>query len=62
MEGDDDVLEENNVFVTEGHGESRNDGGKNVKELCSTVEFVSLVNEGVEALVDSLTDHFSARH
>ena len=62
MEGDDDVLEENNVLVTEGHSESRNDGGKNVKELGSTVEFVSLVDEGVEAIIDSLTDHFSARH
>jgi hypothetical protein len=62
MEGDDDVLEENHVLVTEGHSKSRNDGGENVKELGSTVEFVSLVDEGVEALVNSLTDHFPARH
>lgn len=56
------ILEENNVLVTEGDSETRDDTGKDVKELSSTVELVGLVDQSEETFVNSLSDHFSAGH
>lgn len=54
VQGNDDRLEEDDVLFTEGYGESRDDTGQDVEEFGSTIEFVGLVDEGVEAIVDGL--------
>ena len=41
---------------------STDNGGVDVQKLGGTVEFVVLVNQCKEALVDGLTDHFSSRY
>lgn len=62
MQRDDNILEEDNVLLSEWYSESWNNGGQDVQKLSSTVELVSLVNQGVEALVDCLSDHLSSGH
>jgi len=62
VQGDNHILEEDDVLVTKRHSEARNNGGQNIEQLCSTVEFVGLVNEGEEALIDRLTDHLASGH
>jgi len=59
---DDNILEENDMLVSERHCETRDDRGKNVKKLSGTVELVRLVDQGVEALVDGLSNHLSPWH
>ena len=59
---DDHILEENNVFVSKGHGETGNDRGENVEQLGGTIELVVLMDQGVEALVHGLSNHFSSGH
>ena len=59
MKWDDHILEENHVLVPEWHGEARYDRGEDVKKLSRAVELVRLVNQGVEALIDGLSDHLS---
>ena len=59
VERDDDSLEEVDVFLSEGDGEARNDGGQDIQEFWGPVELVVLVDEGVEAVSDRFPDHFS---
>ena len=59
MKWDDHILEENHVLVPEWHGEARDDRGEDVEKLSRAVELVCLVNQGVEALIDGLSDHLS---
>lgn len=60
VEGNDDSFEEIDVLFSERDGETGNDTCENVEELCSTIEFEALVNEGVEAVSDGLSDHLSS--
>ena len=62
MKWDDNILEEDYVFVPERNGETGDNRGKDVEELGSTVELMGLVDEGEEALVDCLSDHLSSWH
>jgi hypothetical protein len=62
VQGDDDVLEKDDVFISEWDSESTDDTGQNVQQFGSTVEFMGLVDQGEEALVDGLTDHLSTWH
>ena len=62
VQWDDHILEENHVLVSERHGEAGDDGGEDVEKLSGTVELVRLVDQGVEALVDGLSDHLSPWH
>ena len=62
MKRNDDILEENNVLLSQGHCETRNNTGQNIQQLRSSIEFEGLVDERVEAIVDSLTDHLSSGH
>lgn len=48
---DNDVLEEDDVLFTEGHGKTTNDTCQNIKKLGSTIEFMVLMNESKEALI-----------
>ena len=59
---DNDILEENDVFVSQRNGEPTDDTGKDIKKFCSTVKFVGLVDEGEEAFVDGLSNHLSSWH
>jgi len=62
VEGDDNVSEEDNVLVTEGHGKSGDDACKDIQKLGSAVELVGLMDQTEEALVDRFSDHFTAGH
>lgn len=59
VQWDDDVLEENDVFFSQWHGETTDDTGQNIQKLGSSIELESLVDQGVETVVDGFTDHFS---
>ena len=48
------------MFIPERYRKATNDTSEDVEQLGSTVEFMVFMNECEEALVDSLTDHFSA--
>ena len=52
-----DVLEKDYVFIPERNSESTNDTGKDIKKLCSTVEFMVFVDKCKEALIHSLSNH-----
>lgn len=60
MQRNDDILEEDDVFLPQGHCETRDNTGQNVQKFRSSVEFEGLMNQGVEAIVDGLTDHLSS--
>jgi hypothetical protein len=60
VQRDNHILEENNVFISEGDCETTDDTGKDIKKFCSTVEFVGFVNQGVETFVDCLSYHLSS--
>jgi hypothetical protein len=60
MKRDDNILEENNVLISEWYSKPTDDTGKNVEKLSSSIELVGLVNEGVKALIDSLSYHLSS--
>ena len=62
MQGDDYILEEYDVLVSQGNGETTDDRGQDVKKLSCTIEFVSLVDQLIEGFIDSLTDHLAARY
>lgn len=59
MERDDDTLEENNVFLSQRDGKARDDTCQDVQQLRGSIELVSLVDQAVEAVIDSLSDHLS---
>lgn len=60
MEGDDDGLEEVDVFFSQGDSETTDDRSQNVQKFSGTVEFVVFVDESVEAIGDGLSNHFSS--
>jgi len=60
VQRDDNVLEEDDMLISQRNSESTDDTGQNVKELGGTVEFVILVDERKETLVDGLTNHLSS--
>lgn len=62
MERDDDVLEEDDVLVSQGNSETTDDTGEDIKQFGGTIELVSLVDQGEEALVDGLSNHLSSWH
>ena len=47
----DNVLEEDNMLISEWDSETTDDTCKDIEKLGSTIEFVSLMNKGKEALV-----------
>lgn len=56
---DDHILEENDMLFSEGHCESRDNAGQDVKQLRGPVELEGLVNETVEAVIDGFSNHLS---
>lgn len=62
MKGNDDVLEEDHVLVSQWDSETTDDTGQDVQKLSGTVELVSFMDEGEEALVNCLSNHLSSWH
>jgi hypothetical protein len=60
VEGNDDGLEENDVFVSERDCKATDNTGENIQEFGSSVKFVGSVNKGEKALVNSFSNHFSS--
>lgn len=60
MQRDDHILEEDYVFITKRHGESRYDARQDVQKLSCSVELMSFVDQSVELLINGLPDHLSA--
>ena len=56
----DDVLEKNNMLISQRNSESTDNASQNIKKLCSPVELMVLVNKCEELLVDSLSNHFTS--
>lgn len=55
-----DVLEESDVFFSQRNSKTRNDGSQNIQELRCAVEFEIFVDQTVETVIDSLSDHLSS--
>jgi len=62
VERNNNILEEDDVLLAQGHRETRDDTCLDVEQLGSSVEFVCLVDQEVEALIDCLTDHLASWH
>jgi len=45
MKRDDNILEENDVFISEWYSKPTNDTGEDVEKLSSSIELVGLVNK-----------------
>ena len=60
MEWDDNILEEDYVFISEWDSESTDDTGENVQQLSGTIEFMVFMDKSEEALVHWLSNHFSS--
>ena len=60
VEWNDNVLEEDDMFVSKWNSETTDNTCKDVKKFGSTVELVSFVDKGEEALIDSLSNHLSS--
>ena len=60
VERNDDILEEDHVFVSQRNCESTDDTGQDIEEFSSTVELVSFVDQRVETLVYGLSNHLSS--
>ena len=60
MERDNDILKEDDMFISERHCKATDDTGKDIKEFSSSIEFVGLMDQTIEALIHSLSDHFSS--
>lgn len=60
MERNDDIFEENDVFFSQRNSKTRDDACQYIKQFRSSIELESLMDETVEAIVDSLSDHFSS--
>jgi len=58
MEWDYDVLEENNVLVSEWDSESTDNTCENIQKLCGTIELMRLMDKEMETLIDCLSNHF----
>ena len=60
MEWDDNVLEENNMLISEWDSKSTNDTGQDIKKLSSSIELVVLMDKCEEALIHGLSNHLSS--
>ena len=56
----DDILEENNMLLSQGNSEAWNDWSQNIQKLWSSIKFECFVDQTVEAVINSFSDHFSS--
>ena len=62
MQGNDYILEKDDMLFSQGHSKAGNDAGQDIKELCRTIKLVCFVNKRVEALVHGFSDHLASRN
>ena len=62
MKRNDNILEEDDVLVTEGHCKSGDDTRLDVQKFSCSVELVRLVDKRIEALIDGLANHLASWH
>ena len=55
----DDILEEDDVFFSQGNSKTRDDAGQDIKKFRSPIELESFMDETVEAVINGFSDHFS---
>ena len=60
VKGNNDILEEDYVLISQRNSEATDNACQNIQKFGCTIEFVVLVNECKELLVDSLSNHFSS--
>ena len=59
---DNNIREENDVFVSKRYCKTTDNTCQDVQKFGSAVEFVGFMDEGKEALIDSLSDHLPSWH
>ena len=62
MQRNNDVLEEDNVLISQRNRVPTDNAGKYFQKLGCTVEPMLFMNESDQALVDGLSDHLSPGH
>jgi hypothetical protein len=60
VEWNDNSLEEIDMFFSQRNSEATNNAGKNIKQFSSSVELEVFVDQGIEAVSDGFSDHFSS--
>jgi hypothetical protein len=51
MKWDNNIFKEDNMLISERNGETTDDTCEDIEEFSCTVEFVVLVNQGIEAFI-----------
>ena len=62
MEWDNDILEKDDMLVSQRDCKATDDTGEDIEKLSSSIEFMSLMDQTIEALIHSLSDHLSPWH
>ena len=62
VERNDDVLEEQDVLVSQRHSKARDDRGLDVENLGRAVELMTLMHESEEALIHCFSNHLAPRY
>ena len=62
MQGNDDGLEEDDVFFPQRHCEATDDACEDVQKLGGAIELHVLVDQSMEGISDSLSDHLTTGH
>ena len=60
MKWDNNIREKNDVLFSKRYCETTDNTCQDVQKFGSTVEFVGIMDEGKEALIDGLSDHLSS--
>lgn len=60
MEGNDDILEEDYMLISQRNRKATDDTCKDVKQFSSAIELVSLMDQAIEALIHGFSYHFSS--
>ena len=55
-----DVLEKDDMLLSQRHGKPTDDTGQNIQQLRSSIELKSLMNQRIEAVINGLSNHFSS--
>jgi len=60
MERNDNILKENDMLFSKRDSKSTDNASENIEEFCSSIEFVSLVDQGIKTLIYGLPNHLSS--
>ena len=62
MKRNNNILEEDNVLISEWDSETTDNTCQDIEKLGGTVELMSFMNECEEAFINSLSNHLSSWH